>query len=41
MLFKVDEFDVPGIFSLDGYADVRNKTPEESAELIMTRLETL
>lgn len=41
MLFKVGDFDVPGIFSLDGYIDTKSTSPEELAELITERLEML
>jgi hypothetical protein len=29
---------VPGLFSIDGYLDVRSRTPQEVVELIRQRL---
>jgi len=41
MPFKVGDFDVPGIFSLDGYIHATDRSYEELAELITERLEML
>lgn len=38
MLFRFDEASVAGIFSIDGYVDVGDRTPEEVAHLIRVRL---
>jgi TIR domain len=38
MPFRFDDTAVPGLFSIDGYVDVRNLTPAETVELILTRL---
>lgn len=37
MLVRFDGADIPGIFSIDGYIDVRQRTPEEIAEIICQR----
>jgi hypothetical protein len=38
MPFRFDDTAVPGLFSIDGYVDVRNRTPGETVALILTRL---
>jgi hypothetical protein len=39
MLFRVDDGEVAGIFSIDGYVDARRKEPREAAALIYQRLQ--
>ena len=39
MPIRVDEGDLTGLFSIDGYIDVRGRGPDEIAELILKRLE--
>jgi len=38
MLFRFDDAAIPGIFSIDGYISVDKRSPEEVADLILTRL---
>lgn len=38
MLFRFDDTEIPGLFSLDGHIRVDDRTPEEVAELILERL---
>ena len=38
MLLRTDSSPVPGIFSIDGYIDVKNHSPEQLARLIISRL---
>jgi hypothetical protein len=39
MPFRFDDAAVPGIFSIDGYVDLRNRTPDEAAGFIVQRCE--
>ena len=41
MLMRFDRSDVKGSFSIDGYVDLSNSTPETAASLILERLATL
>lgn len=41
MFLRLDEGDVAGVFSIDGYADIRDRTDEEAANLILERLRLL
>lgn len=38
MLLRTDSADIPGIFSIDGYIDVRSCAPDRIAQLIIERL---
>ena len=38
MLLRTDSSPVPGIFSIDGYIDVKNRSSEQLARLILSRL---
>jgi hypothetical protein len=38
MLLRFDSSSIPGIFGVDGYLDISAKTPEETAEAIISRL---
>ena len=38
MPLRFDDTNVPGLFSLDGYVDLRDRDPETVADLIMERL---
>ncbi|PWJ89525.1 TIR domain-containing protein [Mesorhizobium loti] len=38
MLLRLDQAQVPGLFGIDGYIDVENWSPAQTAEAIMTRL---
>lgn len=37
MLMRFDDSDIPGFFSIDGYVDMRQQTPEEVVEIICER----
>lgn len=39
MLVRFDETDIPGLLSIDGYIDARNRDPEQIADLIIERLQ--
>jgi hypothetical protein len=41
MIFRFDDVDVPGLFSIDGYIDVNNRTAQEAAALICERLDAI
>ena len=41
MLMRFDDAPVGGLFSIDGYIDLRNRTPEQAVQLIQARLVTL
>jgi hypothetical protein len=36
---RFDDTDVPGLFSIDGYVELRDRDPENVADLILERLE--
>lgn len=38
MLFRFDETEIPGLFSIDGYIQVESRTPEDIANRILERL---
>jgi hypothetical protein len=38
MLFRFDETEIPGLFSIDGYIQVASRTPEDIANRILERL---
>jgi len=38
MLLRFDDTDVPGLFSIDGYVDLRNRAPDDVSELIRRRV---
>lgn len=38
MLFRFDDTEIPGLFSIDGYVDLNNRTPSEAVELICRRV---
>jgi hypothetical protein len=38
LLMRFDDAPLPGIFSLDGYVDLRGRTPEQAVEVISRRL---
>ena len=39
MPMRFDNADIPGLFSIDGYIDLQNYTPEETANFILKRLQ--
>ena len=41
MFLRLDDGDVAGVFSIDGYADIRDRSDEQAAALIVERLELL
>ena len=41
MFLRVDDGDVAGAYSIDGYVDIRDRTDEQAAALIMERLQML
>lgn len=41
MFVRCDDGDVDGLFSIDGYIDARNTSPERLAELILERLKAM
>jgi hypothetical protein len=41
MPIRLDDTDIPGLFSLDGYVDAQPITPPETAQLIIERLNSL
>lgn len=38
MPMRLDKTNIPGLFSIDGYVDLQNRTPEQAAALILQRL---
>ncbi|BDQ03429.1 TIR domain-containing protein [Ignavibacterium sp.] len=38
LLLKLENVDIPGIYSIDGYVDISNKNPTQIAQLILDRL---
>jgi hypothetical protein len=38
MLFRFDDAELDGLFSIDGYIDLRRRTPEEAVEAIVRRM---
>jgi len=38
MLLRFDDADIDGVFSIDGYVDLRNIEPQKAAELILRRI---
>jgi hypothetical protein len=38
MLIRFDDTDIPGVFSIDGYVNVDERSPDTIAELIVQRL---
>jgi hypothetical protein len=41
MFLRFDNADISGLFSIDGYIDLRNRSPEETVELIIKRLKRI
>jgi hypothetical protein len=41
MFLRVDDGDVAGVYSIDGYVDIRDRTDEQTAALITERLRLL
>lgn len=41
MFLRVDGGDVAGVYSIDGYVDIRDRTDQQAASLIMERLQML
>lgn len=41
MPLRFDDTDIPGLFSIDGYVDLRNRTPANAVQLIRQRLSRL
>jgi TIR domain-containing protein len=41
MLLRFDDAAVPGLFGIDGYVDIGERSPSEAAELITTRLNSV
>jgi hypothetical protein len=41
MFLRLDDGDVASVYSIDGYADIRDRSDEQAAALIMERLELL
>jgi len=40
MFLRFDDASIPGLFGIDGYIDVKNLSPAETVEAILTRLST-
>jgi hypothetical protein len=40
MLFRIDDTDISGVFSIDGFVDAEKQAPEDIATLIIQRLES-
>lgn len=38
MPLRFDDTEIPGLFSIDGYIDLRSRTPDETVQLIHRRL---
>ena len=38
MLMRFDDTELPGVFSIDGYIDLRGRTPEQAIDLICRRI---
>ena len=41
MFLRVDDGDVAGVYSIDGYVDIRDRSDEQAADLIIERLQQL
>lgn len=41
MLLRFDDADISGLFPIDGYVDLRSRTPEDTVTLVVERLERL
>jgi len=39
MPFRFDKTEIPGLFSIDGYVSLKNRTAEEVAQLVLQRLD--
>lgn len=40
MLLRLDQAEVPGLFSIDGFIDVSTWTPAQTADAIVKRLQS-